>query len=90
MPLTSISSFLCTFQLGDGTSLVTVMAGTTTGEFKEFELENDVVLHSSAILPVFEMGGLVSMACHVSCIHCLNPFDAETTFVKGSTRTQNF
>lgn len=46
---------------------VDIMTGTTTGDFKEFQLKNKMHLDANVILDTVQMVSVVATACHVSC-----------------------
>ena len=45
---------------------VDIMTGTTTGDFKEFQIKNKMHLDANVILDTVQMVSVVATACHVS------------------------
>ena len=44
------------------------MTGTTTGDFKEFQIKNKMHLDANTIIDTVQMVSVVATACHVSCL----------------------
>jgi hypothetical protein len=45
------------------------MTGTTTGDFKEFQIKNKMHLDANVILDTVQMVSVVATACHVNNIN---------------------
>jgi hypothetical protein len=47
---------------------VDIMTGTTTRDFKEFQIKNKMHLDANTIIDTVQMVSIVATACHVSCL----------------------
>lgn len=49
-----------------GSLFATIAASATSGDFMQFQLDNNVCIPSNVVLRVVQMGGVVSTGSHVS------------------------